>query len=253
MGALLNLLIFWMLPEGTLFPFDASSRYEARSFSDSSQHASTFVLPYRFMRPATSGGKYPLVVFLHGAGERGTDNLSQLKYLPEQMATAKTRKRHPCFLLAPQCGPNSAWILEDQLTTTLALIEQSIREEPAIDRTRIYLTGLSMGGSGAWRLAARRPELFAAVVPVCGIGDPGQAKALSTVPIWAVHGSADSVILVNYSREMIAAMRSCGGQPHYTELLGVGHNSWSYAYAESSGILDWMFQQSLTAHTSKTP
>lgn len=248
-----NLLVFWALFEGMLFPIEASRRYETRSFRSSDARGRELLMPYRLMRPGRSGGQYPLVVFLHGSGERGSDNLSQLKFLPEQMATSRSRKSYPCFLLAPQCGENLAWALEEEQVAVIALIEQTLNDEPAIDRNRVYLTGLSIGGSGAWRLGARRPDLFAAVVPVCGAGDPGQAKALVSVPIWAVHGSADSVIPVRLTQEMITSIQSCGGQPRYTELQGVDHNSWSFAYEESSGILDWMFQQSRTVNTVETP
>lgn len=240
---LVNLLIVWWLPEGTLFPFNASERYAARTFEYSGARGPQSTLAYRMMRPALFASRSPLLVFLHGAGERGLDNLSQLKYLPEQMATSKMRQRYPCFLLAPQISTNSAWVLDDQMEMVIGLIEQMLRDEPAIDRSRVYLTGLSMGGSGVWRLAAKRPDLFAAVVPVCGAGDPHQAAALRPVPVWAVHGEADNVIPVRHSREMVSAIRLHGGQPRFSELPGVGHNSWMFAYDESNGILKWMFEQ----------
>ncbi len=238
-----NLLIIWMLPEGTLFPFDASKRYEARTFEYADARGIESAIPYRLMRPVSQKSLSPLVVFLHGAGERGSDNLSQLKYLPEQMATAKLRKRYPCFLLAPQIPTNSAWVLLDQREVIISLIEQTIREEPGIDPTRIYLTGLSLGGSGTWSIAGRRPDLFAAAVPVCGTGNPKLASALSNVPIWAVHGTEDSVIPVRHSREMISGVSDSGGLARLSELPGVGHESWLFAYDDSNGILEWMFKQ----------
>ena len=248
-----NLLIFWALPEGVLFPVDVSRYYDARSFRSINARGRELSTPYRLMRPGQSGGQYPLVVFLHGSGERGSDNLSQLRFLPEQMATARSRKRYPCFLLAPQCGENSAWTLEDKQAAVIALVEQTLKDEPTIDRGRIYLTGVSMGGSGVWQLAVRRPDLFTAVVPVCGAGDPEQAKALVSVPIWAVHGTADEVIPASQSREMISAINSQGGHPKFSELIGVGHDSWKSAYEESNGIIDWMFLQSRTLNTVESP
>lgn len=240
---LVNLLIFWGLPEVRRFLFDASRFYEARTFRFSDALGQPATMPYRLMRPKQAEGKFPLLVFLHGSGERGSDNLAQLRFLPERMTARKLRKRSPCFLLAPQCAENRAWVMDDQLTATISLIEQTLRNEPSIDRQRVYLTGLSMGGGGVWQIAARRPDLFAAVVPVCGVGDPQQAGALASLPIWAVHGTEDATIPVRHSHEMIAAITAKGGHPQLTELEGVGHDSWSYTYDPANGIIDWMFAQ----------
>jgi predicted peptidase len=125
----------------------------------------------------------------------------------------------------------------------MAVVEEVTRNHPAIDRRRVYLTGISMGGFGAWSLAARYPEAFAAVVPVCGRGDPEQARLLVGVPLWAVHGEADTVVAPEGSRCMIEAIRAAGGTPQYTELRGVGHSSWRQAFDDSSGVLAWMFAQ----------
>jgi predicted peptidase len=122
------------------------------------------------------------------------------------------------------------------------LIEGLCRAYP-IDRRRIYLTGLSMGGFGAWELAARRPELFAAVVPICGGGNVDVADRLVHVPIWAVHGADDTIVKVQTTRRMIAAVRAAGGSPRYTELPGVGHDSWRWTYSDGSGVVAWMFEQ----------
>jgi len=199
-------------------------------------------LPYRLMSPATakSGEQYPLVVFLHGAGEKGDDNQSQLLGLPEQMAEASWRKLFPCFLLAPQCPTHSYWTsLDDEL---IGLIRDVMDRQP-IDPERVYLTGLSMGGYGCWTLAAKEPKLFAAVVPICGGGDPMTANRLVNIPIWAVHGDADQAVPVEQSRMMIAAIREAGGQPKYTELKGVEHDSWTQTYRDPNGVLKWMLEQ----------
>jgi predicted peptidase len=100
-----------------------------------------------------------------------------------------------------------------------------------------------MGGYGSWDLAARRPELFAAVVPICGGGDEHAAERLLKTPIWAVHGDADTAVPVERSRRMIEAIKAAGGQPKYSELPGVGHNSWTPAYSDPEGVLPWMFEQ----------
>ncbi len=122
------------------------------------------------------------------------------------------------------------------------MVEDLMIQHP-IDPERVYLTGLSMGGFGCWSLAAKEPNLFAAVVPICGGGNPTWAKRLIDVPIWAVHGDADETVPVKQSRTMIAAIREAGGQPIYTQLNGVEHDSWTQTYRDPYGVLSWMFEQ----------
>lgn len=201
------------------------------------------------------GRRYPLVVFLHGAGERGRDNEKQLKYLPTWLAEPALRERHPCFLLAPQCREDERWVdisWADKKSTpqgppttdmlaVIAALNAVIAAEP-VDPSRIYLTGLSMGGYGTWDLAARQPERFAALLPICGGGDEATAPRLAKLPIWCFHGDADEVVPVERSRTMIAAVRAAGGDPKYSELPGVGHDSWTPAYRDPA-VLAWLFLQ----------
>ena len=201
------------------------------------------------------GRRYPLVVFLHGAGERGRDNERQLKYLPTWMAEPSLRERHPCFLLAPQCREDERWVdisWADKKSTpqgppttdmlaVIAALNAVVNAEP-VDPARIYLTGLSMGGYGTWDLAARQPERFAALIPICGGGDEATAPRLANLPIWCFHGDADDIVPVERSRSMIAAVRTAGGDPKYSELPGVGHDSWTPAYRDPA-VLDWLFSQ----------
>ncbi len=198
-------------------------------------------LSFRLMAPAAAEGEpAPLLVFLHGAGQCGSDNLQQLRGLPEQMALPHWRRRYPCYLLAPQCPKGAHW--SDAMSDLTQLIDALLEGCP-VDRRRVYLTGLSMGGFGSWELAARRPDLFAAVVPICGGGDPPWADSLVATPIWAVHGGADESVPAAHSREMIDAVIAAGGRPRYTELPGVGHDSWTPAYRDPHGVLQWMFEQ----------
>lgn len=208
-------------------------------------------LPYRLLSPVNliPDTQYPLVVFLHGAGEKGDDNQLQLLGLPEQMAESRWQKRFPCYLLAPQCSPDFHWSNHEE--DLVALIRQ-LRGQQAVDPQRIYLTGLSMGGFGCWSLAAREPDLFAAVVPICGGGEPSTAERLVGVPIWAVHGDADDAVPVQYSRDMIAAIRRAGGTPAYSELKGVGHDSWTQTYRDPDGVLKWMFEQRQASDESRS-
>lgn len=216
------------------------------------------VIPYRLLRPdpVAPGTRYPLVVFLHGAGERGDDNLAQLKYLPSWLAEPALRQSHPCFVLAPQCRQDRRWApfdwsdkrsspIAEEPTPDLAgaiVALDRVLEEEAIDADRVLLTGLSMGGYGSWEWALRSPQRFAALVPICGGGDERQAARLSSLPIWCFHGDADRVVPVERSRTMIEAIRAAGGSPRYSELPGVGHDSWTPAYRDPE-LLDWLFSR----------
>ncbi len=237
---------------------DVVAQFEERTFDVPGSDPPRQVR-YRLLKPAhvEPGKKYPVVLFLHGAGERGDDNRKQLMYFPEWMTRSEWREKYPCYLIVPQCPSEKWWAgarrpsekPADSAATPPAESEialdilHSLSKEFPIDAKRIYLTGLSMGGYGSWMLAAKHPELFAAVVPICGGGDPSTAAALKDVPIWAVHGDADKVVPPAKSREMIDAVKAAGGSPQYTELPGVGHDSWTAAYNDPNGVLPWMFKQ----------
>jgi predicted peptidase len=213
---------------------------------------------YRLLKPEKiePGKKYPLVLFLHGAGERGTDNVNQLKYFPDMMAEPQYRAKYPCFVIAPQCRQGKQWVevpwgdknstpLKDvghQMAVVLKIFDAVTKDNP-VDEQRVYLTGLSMGGYGSWDLAMRAPERFAAVVPICGGGDETHADRLVKTPLWAWHGDADNAVPVDRSRKMIEAIKAAGGSPKYTELKGVGHNSWDNAYHGPDNAIPWMFEQ----------
>jgi len=225
-------------------------------------------MPYRLFTPSRleAGRTYPLVVFLHGAGGSGTDNLRQLQganvfgalvwTLPEN------QQRHPAFVLAPQSDVNWPCTIYDPKNPpkTLADIEycppevlglgaglafqiiDSLLGTLPIDRARIYVTGHSMGGAGAWHMIAQRPRFFAAAVPVCGHPLPATARAVEDVPIWNFHGAADGVEPVATSRVMIEALRKVGGRPRHTEYTGVGHDVFMWAYTEPA-LIQWLFAQ----------
>ncbi|HEV3436769.1 MAG TPA: prolyl oligopeptidase family serine peptidase [Gemmata sp.] len=218
-------------------------------------------LPYRLLKPdgydKDGKDRYPLVVFLHGIVGRGTDNEKQLRSGVEEFVKDATPKKHPCFLAVPQCPPDKLWVNvspkdaggnlplakgpTEPTAMVLDLIE-AVCKEYRIDKDRIYLTGVSMGGYGTWDLVSRRPELFAAAIPVSGGGDPAQAEKLAKLPIWAFHGGADPLVPVERARDMIAAIKKAGGEPKYTEYKGVGHDSWTPTYRDNE-VLDWLFEQ----------
>jgi predicted peptidase len=207
----------------------ADDQFESRELKFSGGEYRDEVFKYRLLKPATvePGKRYPLVVFLHGAGERGSDNAAQLAYLPQQMASEPWRSKFPCYLLAPQCREGKKWVeidwssrqstpltdMTEQMQVVVQAMDQLLKNEP-IDADRVYLTGLSMGGYGAWDLASRMSERFAAVAPICGGGDEQQAKKLAKLPIWAWHGDADNAVPVERSRNMIAAIKQAGGAPN---------------------------------------
>jgi len=214
-------------------------------------------LLYRLLKPQDYDPQqqYPLVLFLHGAGERGDDNQAQLKHVVRVFVTPENRRKYPCFVLAPQCPRGEKWAavkwgapqhtLSSQpapaMDLTLRLIDQLL-EKYSIDRDRLYVMGLSMGGYGTWDVIARRPDLFAAAVPMCGGGDEKTAPRIAGLPIWNFHGAEDRVVPAARSRRMIAALKAAGGNPRYTEYPGCGHNCWDRAIAEPE-LLPWLFSQ----------
>jgi predicted peptidase len=208
-------------------------------------------LPYRLLKPESYDPKqkYPLVVFLHGAGERGSDNQKQLVHGVAEFAKEENRKKYPCFLIAPQCPSGPWWVgakkgpkdNKEPAALVLELIPE-LEKEFSIDKQRIYLTGLSMGGYGTWALLARKPELFAAGVPICGGGDVKQAEVLAKIPLWVFHGDKDNAVNVEQSRKMVEAIKKAGGSPKYTEYPGVGHDSWTQTY-KNPEMLKWLFSR----------
>jgi predicted peptidase len=202
-----------------------------------------------------TGELYPLVLFLHGAGERGNNPADVLAHFPVLMG-GPYRQVYPSFVLSPQCRDEKFWArihwrdpagrMADEpgsmMKMVMAILDHSLATLP-IDPNRVYLTGLSMGGFGCWELATRRPTTFAAVAPICGGGDPDRVAILKNVPIWAFHGADDNVVDVIHSRRLIDALRKIGANPRYTEYPHAGHHSWVPAYDRASGLLDWMFAQ----------
>lgn len=234
---------------------DFDDRFEKHVFKNSDGQS----LPYRLMKPADyqadSSARYPLVLFLHGAGERGTDNVKPLVHGMKEFAKDEVRTKFPCFVVVPQCPEGKRWVEvdwtldshdqlpEDSDTIKLVLeLMSSLQKEYRIDENRLYATGLSMGGFGVWDLITRYPGKFAAAAPVCAGGDEKVAQKAAKIPIWAFHGDKDTVVKPSRSRNMIAALEAAGGKPIYTEYAGVGHDSWDPAYAEPK-LMEWLFAQ----------
>ena len=210
---------------------------------------------YRFHAPAKvePGKTYPLVLLLHGAGERGTDNVAQLKWGADEIVSWFKSKGEEFYFVAGQVPAGRRWVEVDwsavdhamprepseSMAKLMALVED-LFAHAAVDRSRVYVTGVSMGGYGTWDLACRRPEWFAAALPICGGGDPHQAWRIRDLPIWAFHGDADTAVPVRRSRAMTAALWAIDGKIRYREYPGAGHNVWSATYADRT-VLDWFF------------
>ena len=182
--------------------------------------------------------KFPLLVFLHGAGERGDDIALAGRYGPFKYAAEG--KNYPFVMVAPQCKSNKYW---GNYLESLDLFLDDIIEKYNIDEKRIYLTGLSMGGTGTWHWLMASPERFAAAAPVCGTGICWYACRIAHKPIWVTHGTADTVVPYDESLRMVEFLKKYGGEPILTTLEGVGHNAWDYAYTDE--LTDWFLKHSL--------
>jgi len=225
-------------------------KFEART------HKSDWEMPYRLFRPESTA-RLPLVVYLHGSGGQGDDNLKQLGlgniFGTRVWLLPENQKRFPCYVLAPQS--NRGWVkydfdqqpakmlpgFGDGNRLAMEIIDSLCKEFPIDDR-RIYITGQSMGGGGTWNMLANRPKVFAGAIPVCGSITPDDVTGSIDTPVWNFHGDADKTVPVSTSRDRIETRRKAGGQPLYTEYAGVDHNAWEWVYTEPE-MVKWLFAQ----------
>jgi predicted peptidase len=194
------------------------------------------------------GTPVPVILFLHGAGQAGTDGLRPTRVGLGRAIRAR-EESFPFLAVFPQ-AQKRVWTLYqtwfpghaegDRALAILAEVQTQFTTDPK----RVYLAGLSMGGFGVWQMAAKYPDRWAALVPVCGGGDPATAAAVKHIPCWCFHGDADPVVPVSLSRTMVEALRKAGGEPRYDEFPGVGHRSWDKAFA-TDGLYEWLLQQKL--------
>ena len=243
-----------LLSANTIHLSAQSNRYSAMKFGNSQGDT----LLYRMLFPdANPRAKYPLVIFLHGSGERGKDNEAQLKWGAMQFATDQFMFQHPSIVIAPQCPEGQQWSNFKRSTNSteitlnpnpskpmellLGLIKEAIKKMP-IDPNRIYITGLSMGGFGVFDALSREPELFAAAVPVCGGGDTSKVNSFSKIPIWMFHGAQDGAVNPQLSMNMATALFKAGANPGLTMYPTVGHFSWLGAYVDQP-MIEWLYSQ----------
>jgi predicted peptidase len=213
-------------------------------------------MPYRLLKPAKieAGKKYPLVLALHGWGERGTDNKKQLKDFDAVFQKPDARKRFPCFVLLPQA--NGSWVqhavfdkpigLTKSPAASLAManeILKSVLKKHPVDENRLYLTGYSNGACGVWELLEREPRVWAAAAPLAGAGDPARIRVASHVPVWAFHGAKDKTIPLDRMKEMVGSLRSASGHPIFTIVPNGAHYDAKLAALHDRNFLPWMFAQ----------
>ena len=264
----LSLLVATWLAATSVAGSDLDKAFETRTYEDSSGRS----LPYRLFRPPDYDpeNRYPLVIYLHGGGGQGSDNRKQLMggnaWGVGLFSGAAMQEKNPSFVIAPQMDsrtggkgwgglirpPRESWDREksnakfvampaDEPIDLLARLIDSLTTEFNLDTSRFYVTGQSMGGYGTWGIITRYPELFAAALPICGGGDPEAAHRIQAA-VWAFHGDGDRVVPVQQSRMMIEALVAAGKNPRYSELPGVGHNSWEKAYSDPE-VVRWLISQ----------
>ena len=223
-------------------PVAASGKYAAQWTGSFEQGNYEGKLPYLLRVPTDfkKGGKYPLLLFLHGAGEKGNDNKKQLKHDPTKLAPKGVFGKYQVIVVAPQCPADQYWNGQT-LESAIKLVKNLQKELPA-DPQRTYITGLSMGGFGTWSALALEPRLFAAAIPISGGGDPKSVHKFVKVPIWAFHCDGDPTVNVKGSRDMIAALKKTGGEPKYTEYADAQHDAWSRTY-KNPELYEWLFAQ----------
>jgi len=252
---ILNVLCLFMV----LTEFATAQEFAYKSHKNTS--IVSYSMPYRLFVPEgyDSTKIYPLVLFLHGAGDRGSDNNGFL--LSSKGATlwteAEIQASNPCFVIAPQCPTNKQWVntnwsngsysidkvpVSKELLMVIDILA-SLQKEYKIDTTRMFITGLSMGGYGTWDFILRYPKMFKAAIPICGAGDPSKADLIKNIPLRVFHSSNDNIVPVSGSRDMVNAINAIGPNSRtefYTEYIDKGHDSWASAYT-TPNLANWLF------------
>lgn len=237
------------------------SQYEKKEFTSDSQ-----TLMYRILYPLKYDAHkaYPLIIFLHGAGQWGSDNETQLQHAGSFFLQDNMRKKYHAIVILPQCPKGSSWSFFQfkwDPATKKVVLSFPYRDQPIIyaflvkkladslvdagqaDKSRIYVGGLSMGGFGAFDMVERYPDFFAAGFPICGGGDTTMAPQIAgKTALWIFHGGADPLVNVEYSRQFFHALQNQHADVRYSEYPGVKHNSWDNAFAEKD-FPDWLFSK----------
>lgn len=255
----LLLFVFSFLTTETTLAQDLSL-FEKQTFINKGD-----TLQYRILLPENfdASKKYPLLLFLHGAGERGNDNEQQLTHGAKLFLKDSVRKQFPAIIIFPQCPENNYWSnvkissvgdnrtfnfqVDGDPTLPLALTQKMLKDyikKGNVNTKKVYIMGLSMGGMGTFEMLWRNPKQFAAAIPICGGARPETvSKYAKKTAVWIFHGAKDAVVPVDFSRTMYKALQDAGCDVKYTEYPEVNHNSWDNAFAEPT-LLTWLFSQS---------
>lgn len=251
-------LLFALLFSTVYIQSYSQTVFEKKSFVNESGQS----LPYQVLYPQNydSSVKYPVVLVLHGAGERGDDNLAQMKYGMQVFLNLENQQKFPAIVIFPQCPKESSWSSAKMdrtqkptlyvfdysqnvnwpLQSAVDLVKSLVKSKVA-DKKRLYIMGLSMGGMGTMEAVSRNPKLFAAAIPICGGADLTYVKKYAKkLSLWVNHGDIDTSVPVRHSRELVAALKDAGANVTYTEYPGVNHNSWDNTFAQPT-LLSWLF------------
>lgn len=247
------LIIIALLLGGCLAAFGQEFERKVFTAEDGTQ------LNYRLLRPSETAKakKFPLIIFLHGLGERGTDNESQLKWGGQMFLNPVNMENYPAYVLFPQCPETAFWAYKDipasfdaldaevQMPAPFKAVKEMIDtylNYPDVDRSRVYIIGLSMGGMATYDMVSRFPEIFAAAIPICGAVDPTRLADIEGVSFRIFHGDADTVVPVECSRKAYKALREAGVDVEYIEFPGCTHGSWNPAFNRDD-FMEWLFKQ----------
>jgi predicted peptidase len=204
----------------------------AAKVSDDLRPVYWLYLPEKY--DADKEAKWPLLLFLHGAGERGEDPQRVKIHGPPKLAD---KKAFPFIIVSPQVAPDKRWRAE-----SLGTLLDEVISKHHVDKDRVYVTGLSMGGAGTWSVAAAYPDRFAAIVPICGFGRAEIAEKIKHLPIWVFHGAKDKAVTLERSQEMVDALKAAGAEPKFTIYPDAGHDSWTETY-NNQEVYDWLLKQ----------
>lgn len=229
--------------------------YERRVFTSSEDHK----LNYRLLKPSADaeGKKFPLVLFLHGAGERGSDNEKQMIHGSQMFLNPVNREKYPAYVIIPQCPEDGYWAYSTRPASCTELkaekemppifkavkeLVDSYLQDPSVDRSRVYIMGLSMGAMATYDMVVRFPEIFAAAIPICGAVETERLKDIKGVSFRIYHGDADNVVPVDCSRKAYMALKEAGVKVEHYEFPGCGHISWNLAFSQPD-FMEWLFAQ----------
>lgn len=233
----------------------AQNAYEPKIFTDSDGYN----INYQELVPENvkPDKKYPLVIFMHGAGERGSDNKIQLLFGSQMFLNPVNREKHPAYVIFPQCPTEDYWSFTKRPSSFIYLkaeeeiapVSKAVMElidtylaNPNVDKSRVYIMGLSMGGMATFDLVSRYPEKFAAAIPICGAADTEMISKVKGVSWRIFHGDADDIVPVECSRRAYKALKEAGADVEYIEFPGCNHGSWNPAF-NYPGFMDWLFKQ----------